>query len=169
MSEISDPANEGQHECQRCGSDKWSHVDYGGCSVCNPLRFGPRKNDEGQQEAEVLRSVIWYAENRSGAPSQGHVALASLLASLARVIQEREQYRIEADCGLRDYDALELKYGTLVTALQEIADAALVQHAKWMHFHEDAIANPFAAESQAQAYAAKVSQLARVALASVAE
>jgi hypothetical protein len=67
-------------------------------------------------------------------------------AALAHVTEEREQYRIEADCGLRDYDALELKFGILETALQEIADAR---------------------GNQDSGYAMKA--IARVALASVAD
>jgi hypothetical protein len=25
-----------KHPCQRCGSEEWSYVDYGGCSDCRP-------------------------------------------------------------------------------------------------------------------------------------
>ena len=31
---------------------------------------------------------------------------------------DRDAYRIEADCGLRDYDALELRYGQLLDAVK---------------------------------------------------
>ena len=82
--------------------------------------------------------------------------------------RERDLERVVEKRGC-EIDRLADSLARLETALREIADAALVQHAEWMHFHEDAIADPFAAESQAQAYAAKVSQLARVALASVTD
>jgi hypothetical protein len=43
-------------------------------------------------------------------------------ARLAEVEREKERYRIEADCGLRDYDALELRYGHLREACEAISN-----------------------------------------------
>lgn len=41
---------------------------------------------------------------------------------------ERDQYRIEADCAMRDYDALELEAGVLRDALRGIAENAEAHH-----------------------------------------
>jgi hypothetical protein len=45
--------------------------------------------------------------------------LADVLAS---VQAERDRYRIESDCGMRDFDALELRAGIMRFALERIAN-----------------------------------------------
>ena len=44
-----------QHECQRCGSDEWTHIDYGGCSKC---RSDEDRQAEDEEDA-VARWVAW--------------------------------------------------------------------------------------------------------------
>lgn len=44
-----------KHECQRCGSDEWEYVDYGGCSVC--LSYEDRAAED--EEDAVARWVAW--------------------------------------------------------------------------------------------------------------
>lgn len=39
-----------------------------------------------------------------------------------RLEAERDAYRIESDCGLRDYDGLEVEAGELRDVLQQIAE-----------------------------------------------
>lgn len=34
------------HPCQRCGSEEWEYVDYGGCSECRPYEERAREDDE---------------------------------------------------------------------------------------------------------------------------
>ena len=48
----------------------------------------------------------------------------------------------------------------LKAALREIADKSFRQHLNWMHFHELAMSEPFVAESEAQAFAARVAGIA---------
>src|SRR6266496_525414 len=75
----------------------------------------------------------WGYQNRAEVAERGHKAVSArdfeqrdeikaLRARVAALTQEKEQFRIEADCGLRDYDALELAAGLMREALQKIAD-----------------------------------------------
>jgi hypothetical protein len=40
------PLAETKHECQRCGSDEWEYVDYGGCSECRPIDEREAEDDD---------------------------------------------------------------------------------------------------------------------------
>lgn len=70
--------------------------------------------------------------------------------------------------GIAALDDLADLVAALETALRDISDQALWQHCDWMHFHEVAMADPFNAERQAQAYTRKVQQRALDALAGAA-
>jgi hypothetical protein len=48
-------------------------------------------------------------------------ALVTLAAALERAERERDEFRIEADQGLTEYDGLELSFGIVGDALQQIA------------------------------------------------
>jgi hypothetical protein len=42
-------ANRSAHPCQRCGSEEWTYVDYGGCSGCRPY----------EERDEIAEWVAW--------------------------------------------------------------------------------------------------------------
>lgn len=46
---------EARHECQRCGSDEWEYVDYGGCSECRS--YEQRAAEDGEDKVEAW--VAW--------------------------------------------------------------------------------------------------------------
>ncbi len=64
-----------------------------------------------------------------GDPTRAEETIADLAERLRVAVarasaaeHDRDSYRIEADCAMRDYDDLELRFGQATESLQQIAD-----------------------------------------------
>lgn len=52
-----------KHECQRCGSDEWEYVDYGGCSVCRSYEDRAAEDEEDSVAAWVAWALTTPLRN----------------------------------------------------------------------------------------------------------
>jgi hypothetical protein len=134
-----------QAECQRCGSDEWTYVDYGGCSVCRPReeRTGEDVPDV-QVRDELADEVVRLAEcvatleadtTEAYQQLQKEYAIeADLEAQLAVLTEERDEARAIVE-QLRRHggdwivEAAEARIGVLEAALRERADSFAIAHA----------------------------------------
>lgn len=72
----------------------------------------------GDNTANALKHIELMATGEWREPSWLSQAEATALRDhIAKLASERDEFRIEADCAMRDYDALELRFGEMRDAI----------------------------------------------------